>query len=128
MSFPGNLNRQTLIHICGSRIRLFQIILNALTGSYTVPLNCFQTLFCCYLWHIDTLLHHEDATLLLPYLQHKISGRGINMQEVQTMGCHWHVAYIFPFASETFAWGFDFPWAVDEWFCEFVLVSSLPQC
>lgn len=126
MSFPGNLKRQTLIHICGSQTRLFQIVLNALTGSYTGALNCFQTLSCCYLWHIDIILQHEDATLLLPYLQHKISGRKIIMQEVQTTSCHRCVAYICSSASETFAQGFDFPWAVDEWFCEFALVSSPP--
>lgn len=75
---------------------------------------------------IDIILQHEDATLLLSYLQHKISGRIINMQEVQTRGCHWLAVYICPSARETFAQGFDSPWAVDEWFCEFVLVPSPP--
>lgn len=36
------------------------------------------------------------------------------MQEVQTRGYHWRVAYIGPSASETFPQGFDFSWAVDE--------------
>lgn len=48
------------------------------------------------------------------------------MQEVQTRGCHWLAVYICPSARETFAQGFDSPWAVDEWFCEFVLVPSPP--
>lgn len=48
------------------------------------------------------------------------------MQEVRTTCCHWCLACICPSASETSALGFAFPMAVDEWFCEFVLVPSPP--